>query len=136
MFPSCLIILKAIGNRIKSWRECSFWFFLFCWGGDIEDIIWLCRDARVFAASFEKFFTSSLHSYSWIIFFNTRREISYLQGALLCSIYYTNTNFTKPFHFYIFLLCVTRVFPSEASFMEKTQFHTWVTEISPNSGNV
>ena len=32
------------------------------------------------------------------IFFNTRREISYLQAAMLCSIYYINTN-EIPNHF-------------------------------------
>ena len=34
----------------------------------------------------------------WIYFFNTRREISYRQAAMQCSIYYINTN-EIPNHF-------------------------------------
>ena len=37
-------------------------------------------------------------AHSWNIFFNTRREISYLQATRSCSIYYINTN-EIPDHF-------------------------------------
>ena len=54
-------------------------------------------EIRNFSSRVEKYFTRTLRSlvkYS----FNTRREISYLQAAVKCSIYYINTN-EIPNHF-------------------------------------
>ena len=45
----------------------------------------------------KKYFTSE-RSERVNDFFNARREISYLQGAMQCSIYYINTN-ELPNHF-------------------------------------
>ena len=50
-----------------------------------------------FSSSVEKYFTNK-RSERVKYFFNTRREISCLQAALLCSIYYLNTN-ELPNHF-------------------------------------
>ena len=45
-----------------------------------------------FSSSVEKYFTSDQAQQTNEIFFNTRREITYLQAAMLCSVYYINTN--------------------------------------------
>ena len=50
---------------------------------------------RNFSSSVEKYFT---YYFTCQIFFNTRREISYLQAAMQRSIYYINTN-EIPNHF-------------------------------------
>ena len=56
----------------------------------IEDITWLHGDKKFLFECWKLF-------HKWVIWtseivFNTRREISYLQTTILCSIYYINTN--------------------------------------------
>ena len=54
-------------------------------------------EIRNFSSRVEKYFTSE-RSELVEYFFNTRREISYLQAAMKCSIHYINTN-EIPNHF-------------------------------------
>ena len=103
MFPSCLIILKAIDNRIKSWRECSFWFFLFCLGEDIEDIIWLCRDTRVFAASFLLVHFTLTHE---LLFFLIREEKFHISKGPCYVLFIVQTPISTNHFTFIFFCCV------------------------------
>ena len=57
----------------------------------IERILHGRAEIRNFSSSVEKYFTSE-RSERVKYFFNTKREISYLQAAMQYSIYYINTN--------------------------------------------
>ena len=62
---------------------------------NIQRILHGCAEIRNFSSSVEKYRVSAAKECN---VFNTRREISYLQAAMQCSIYYINTN-EIPSHF-------------------------------------
>ena len=64
---------------------------LFKHGVYIEDIIWPRGDGKILFNCWKIFHLFAVLTREKF-FFNTRREISYLQATMSCSIYYINTN--------------------------------------------
>ena len=82
--------------KISSFRTKAHLVFQWCLYNK-KRILHGRTEIRNFSLSVEKYFTSE-RSKQVKYFFNTGREISYLQAAMLCSIYYINTN-ELPNHF-------------------------------------